>query len=304
MRSEGRVELLDDRDGVVLMAEAYSPRIPSAYSRRMPELPEGRASRTTLSRALAARRNARRRDAGRETPRIGRGTSARQFSRALVGRRVLGVERRGKWLRVLLDEGTLLSHLGMTGKWVRGTSDARLRFERAARSDPARAQAQRALSGPAHVRIAASCARRSARVARARARPLARRHRGRCFRRAAVASQRRHQAGLARSEAHRRRRQHSSNRSTLSRAPRSATTTARSLTRKEVAALVRGIERSITRTLALEKGPSITYVEEPGAPNPFLIYDRGGEPCPKCRRPLTKIVQAGRSTVYCAHDQR
>ena len=32
---------------------------------------------------------------------------------------VESVERRGKWLRLRLSEGTLFSHLGMTGKWVR-----------------------------------------------------------------------------------------------------------------------------------------------------------------------------------------
>lgn len=40
------------------------------------------------------------------------------FRRALVGRTVEDVGRRGKWLRVVLDGGVLLfSHLGMTGDW-------------------------------------------------------------------------------------------------------------------------------------------------------------------------------------------
>lgn len=36
----------------------------------------------------------------------------------LLNKAVLGVERRGKYILVKFQEGTLLSHLGMTGKWV------------------------------------------------------------------------------------------------------------------------------------------------------------------------------------------
>ncbi|HET8734550.1 MAG TPA: zinc finger domain-containing protein, partial [Anaeromyxobacteraceae bacterium] len=41
-------------------------------------------------------------------------------------------------------------------------------------------------------------------------------------------------------------------------------------------------------------------VEEPGAPNPFRVYAREGEPCPRCRREaIRRIVQAQRSTFFC-----
>ena len=43
---------------------------------------------------------------------------------ALEGRRVERLERRGKWLRIALDEGALFSHLGMTGKWVKASPAA------------------------------------------------------------------------------------------------------------------------------------------------------------------------------------
>jgi len=43
----------------------------------------------------------------------------------------------------------------------------------------------------------------------------------------------------------------------------------------------------------------ITYVEESGAPNPFPLYQRGGEPCPRCRTPIGSFVQAGRTTWWC-----
>jgi formamidopyrimidine-DNA glycosylase len=56
-------------------------------------------------------------------------------------------------------------------------------------------------------------------------------------------------------------------------------------------------------------GPEITYVEEPGAENPFLVYAREGEACPRCRRAgraarLERIVQAQRSTFFCPRCQR
>ncbi len=38
--------------------------------------------------------------------------------------------------------------------------------------------------------------------------------------------------------------------------------------------------------------------------NSFAVYGRGGEPCPKCGRPLTKARVASRTTVFCEHCQR
>ncbi|HVT14807.1 MAG TPA: bifunctional DNA-formamidopyrimidine glycosylase/DNA-(apurinic or apyrimidinic site) lyase [Thermoanaerobaculia bacterium] len=34
------------------------------------------------------------------------------------------------------------------------------------------------------------------------------------------------------------------------------------------------------------------------------VYGRQGEPCPRCGRPIRRIVQAGRSTFYCPRCQR
>lgn len=41
-----------------------------------------------------------------------------------------------------------------------------------------------------------------------------------------------------------------------------------------------------------------TYVNL-GGPNPFAIYGRGGEPCPRCASPVDRFVQTGRSTFWC-----
>ena len=37
---------------------------------------------------------------------------------------------------------------------------------------------------------------------------------------------------------------------------------------------------------------------------PFHVYDREGEPCDECGREIRRMVQAGRSTYYCARCQR
>ncbi len=78
---------------------------------------------------------------------------------------------------------------------------------------------------------------------------------------------------------------------------------ASSLSPAEVRALARAVEASIRDTLARDEAPEITYVEEPGADNPFDVYGKHGEPCPRCRTRLQRIIQGGRSTVYCPRCQ-
>ena len=36
----------------------------------------------------------------------------------------------------------------------------------------------------------------------------------------------------------------------------------------------------------------------------FKVYGRAGHPCPICEEPIRRIVQAGRSTCFCAECQR
>jgi formamidopyrimidine-DNA glycosylase len=44
---------------------------------------------------------------------------------------------------------------------------------------------------------------------------------------------------------------------------------------------------------------------DPGAFQVSLaVYGREGEPCPRCGRPIRRIVQTGRSTFFCARCQR
>jgi formamidopyrimidine-DNA glycosylase len=82
---------------------------------------------------------------------------------------------------------------------------------------------------------------------------------------------------------------------------------ARSLTRPEMGRLGRAIRASIDHTLEdlMAEAGDVLYVEEPGGPNPFLVYDRAGERCPRCKRGLiTRLGQLGRSTFFCPRCQR
>jgi formamidopyrimidine-DNA glycosylase len=91
---------------------------------------------------------------------------------------------------------------------------------------------------------------------------------------------------------------------------------ARSLSQAEVNHLRQGLLDSIEFTLAsfgtagADGGTAdISYVEERRGDNPFLIYGREGEPCPRCKRnkdkgTITRIVQAQRATFFCPTCQK
>jgi formamidopyrimidine-DNA glycosylase len=73
---------------------------------------------------------------------------------------------------------------------------------------------------------------------------------------------------------------------------------AKSVSLAELKRLTKGIDRTIAHALAHAKGDEITYVEDAGAENPFYVYGRGGEPCPRCKTALSSIVLGGRTTVF------
>jgi len=265
----------------------------------VPELPEVEYARRQLERWLVGATITRARILD---PRILDEVSGPRFTRALRGRRVLRVERRGKWLRIVLDEGLLFSHLGMTGKWLR--SDEPQRFERITLEVVRRKKtshvryldprlfgralvaeedipAWRAL-GPDPLHDGLDVAQLLAKLSR-RSGPIK-----------PVLLDQTLIAGIGNIQAV----------EALWNARIDPRRPSRSLTRPEVGALVLGIMKTIERTLARESGPEITYVEEPGAENSFLVYERGGEPCPRCKQTLKKITMAGRGTVFCPHCQR
>jgi len=80
-------------------------------------------------------------------------------------------------------------------------------------------------------------------------------------------------------------------------------TAARAVDDPSLRALARGIRESLRAGLQeFKKGEVPEYVEE-GAPNPFFVYDREGEPCRRCRARLKRRVLGGRSTVFCPRCQ-
>ena len=71
---------------------------------------------------------------------------------------------------------------------------------------------------------------------------------------------------------------------------------AKSLTRAQVRTLA-GAIRAV-----LDRGRARGRRYRDGSSS-FRVYDREGEPCPRCGTPIERIVQGGRSTCFCPHCQ-
>jgi formamidopyrimidine-DNA glycosylase len=259
----------------------------------MPELPEVEVAARNLRAWLSGRVI--------ESAEVPRSRITRGHAIHLRGARVESVERRGKWLRLKLSSGTLFSHLGMTGKWVRrNAASPDEKYQRArldVRGGSVRYRDPRLFGRLIFVESdsipewealgtdpltdgldARALAPRLARLSRSIKETLLDQ---RLF------------AGVGNIQAA----------ESLWRARIHPTRKASSLTSTEIKLLVRSIRASIDYTLAQEEGPEIQYVEEPGSENPFKVYARDGEPCPRCKTRLRRIVQGGRSTVFCPHCQ-
>lgn len=287
----------------------------------MPELPEVELAARHLARWAGRRRI---RAASCSEPRSLEPNPA-ALSR-LLRKRLTGVERIGKNLLLTFDGAGkggaarvgVWSHLGMTGKWVRRRNDdlpprfsrVRLDFEREGslhdislyfvdmrlfgffRVVPgARFSAIPVLAalGPDPLREGIDIARLAARLARRRRLPI----------KVAIMDQALI-PGVGNIQAS----------EGLFRAKIDPRRPAAELSLAETKRLARGLLASFNFTLRrLENASAATgggadrdvqYVEEPGSPNPFKVYDRAGAPCPRCHGgTITRIVQAGRSTYFC-----
>jgi formamidopyrimidine-DNA glycosylase len=272
----------------------------------LPELPEVEIAARNLRRWAEGRRILRV-ETDPRADRIFRPGSRAALARALGGARLTGVDRRGKHLLVTLEDRRgravgLWSHLGMTGKWVRREPGevvpvhARLRLHlddgrTLLYVDPRLFGRQRVVPGARFAALPEVAAlgpdpvhdgidpRRLAGALRATRRPV----------KVALLDQA-VLAGVGNI--------HASESLFAARIdPRRA---AASLSDAEVRALSRAIAASLRRGIESQDGPEIAYVEEPGAPNPFRVYARDGERCPRCRRGIVlRIVQAQRSTFLC-----
>lgn len=65
-----------------------------------------------------------------------------------------------------------------------------------------------------------------------------------------------------------------------------------------LAILGREIAQAMEATLRREGDGEVIYMQE-GADNPFSVYGRAGSPCPRCGAEIERMVQGGRSTFWC-----
>jgi formamidopyrimidine-DNA glycosylase len=274
----------------------------------MPELPEVEIAARNLRRWSAGRRV---RAAEADATRVMRPAGPRALA-PLVGARVQAVDRTGKHLLVTFARGErrigLWSHLGMTGKWqrcARGAPPPRFSRARLALEDGAvlhycdmrlfgrlrvvpgarfADEPELAALGPDPLRDGVDAAKLAARLSRVRL-PI----------KVALLDQA-VLAGVGNIQAT----------EACFRARLDPRRPASSLTRAELGRLARAILASIRYTLArfADEGAdagdgAIVYVEEDRKANPFKVYGRAGEPCPRRNGTIRRIVQAGRSTFFC-----
>ena len=79
---------------------------------------------------------------------------------------------------------------------------------------------------------------------------------------------------------------------------------ARSLTKREVARVAEGLGGVFGEALARSEGEVAYLSDGAHVDNPFAVYDRAEEPCPRCRRPLSKMVIGGRTSAFCGRCQK
>jgi formamidopyrimidine-DNA glycosylase len=269
----------------------------------MPELPEVEITRRNLEHWLD-RRVVIRAEADRS--RIFRGSSRDAFEKRLSGRRLESISRRGKYLLLRFDgDQGLMSHLGMTGKWVVRPASQPEPYSRARliRDDGAVIHyrdtrlfgrmevvpASKLESIPAVARLGPDPVvdGLTPKVLAERLSRTAREIKVALLDQSIVAGIGNIQAAEA-----------------LWRARIDPRRRANQLDREEVKRLCQAIHFSIRRSLANEMSEEIEYVEEPGSENPFLVYGRKGEPCPRCHRRIASLGQGGRTTYYCPHCQK
>ncbi len=275
----------------------------------MPELPEVEIAAHNLRR-WAVERRVLRVEADPRARYIFRPSSPAAFARALEGARFGEIRRIGKQLLVSMEKDGaqvgLLAHLGMTGKWLlRAEADPPPRFSRARfhlDGGPVLHFADMRLFGRLRV-VPGARFERVPEVAALGPDPLEegidRERLAKALARSRLPVKVRimHQAilpgvgNIHASEA-------------LFRARIDPRRRASSLSAREVGALARAVLASLRDSIALQEGPEISYVEEPGSENPFRVYAREGERCPRCRREkIRRVVQAQRSTFYCPRCQ-
>jgi len=83
---------------------------------------------------------------------------------------------------------------------------------------------------------------------------------------------------------------------------------ARSLSRRRAGTLRQSIRDVLNEAIDFRGTTLLDYRDANGERGEFSrrlkVYDRAGEPCLVCARPIRRIVQGGRSTFFCSRCQR
>lgn len=266
----------------------------------MPELPEVEVARRWLSRWSAGRAvvDVRVEDPACVRPRLDTRPSAAlpdgaAALRSLVGE-ARGVVRRGKRLGWASGCGAVLVHLGMTGHWVRRTSDEVPRFGRCGLvlDDGATLWFTDARRFGCLVPVASFDALGEGLGPDALDEPcdgeaLARRVGGRGPIKPRLLDQGR-LAGLGNIHAA----------EALWRAGLAPDRSADALDGAAWARLADAIVAQLRFGLEVTDAEEVVYLSDGGA-NPFTVYGREGAACPRCGGSVQRRIQAGRSTFWC-----
>jgi formamidopyrimidine-DNA glycosylase len=270
----------------------------------MPELPEVETTRRSL---LADVVGARITGVTVRERRLRRPVAA-EFAEQLRGRRVAGIERRGKYLLFELDDGRiLLVHLGMSGSLcltapstiplrhdhvlIDLDRDRRLVFNDPRRFGLMRIGASDELDelravGPDPLAAAPTPAEWKA-MTRGRKVPIK-----------TLLMDQRLLGGVGNIYAN----------EALFEAGVRPRRRAASLTGAELARVAEALRAVLERAVALGGSSISDYRDGNGNPGYFQIhhavYDRDGQPCGRCGTPIKRILLSGRSTFYCPQCQR
>lgn len=231
-----------------------------------------------------------------------------KLEKAVRGQTIRGVERRAKYILIILDRGTLMVHLGMSGSlrllavkvpprphdhWDLVLDSGRvLRYH-----DPRRFGSLHLTDDPASHPLLAHLA----------PEPLSEEFDAAYFYRAtrkrAVAIKHLIMnsqivvgvGNIYASEA-------------LFRAKISPRRAARRITRAEAEALTRAIKEVLAQAIEIGGTTLRDYVNAEGAPGYFtqklFVYERAKEPCRVCKTPVKQFTQGQRSTYWCPGCQR
>jgi formamidopyrimidine-DNA glycosylase len=273
----------------------------------VPELPEVETIRAGLEPVLLGRRLE---QVEIRDPRLTRPFDPAVVARALEGERVVGLDRRGKYLIVRFESGrSLLMHLRMTGNFrvtPRGTPADDPHERAVVRLDDGSDVSYRDVRrfgtwllvephelepylsdrlGAEPLEAAFRTAALSARLAGRRA-PI----------KAALLDQRT-LAGMGNIYAD----------EALWRARIHPLRPARELDPNEVRRLHRGIRDALRVGISRQGATLSNYATPDGErgamQEAFKVYGREGEPCPRCGTPIEKVRAAGRGTSYCPRCQ-